>query len=210
MTIFFVTYIMHRWLGGVRNGMIYDGGHWARNAVFAPTIGLWVVPLIAIMQSFMEPQWRLLWADNRQQWSVFVSYIALGIISYMAISRIRGEHKYPAARLHTWTFWEQVFALVLWVLLGWKAALAAILATYPALIAQKVTINLFSGLKWNDERTDDPTGKTYGLPIFGIVVKVPRIRHYVRMSFAILSVVVFFVVITYEDELGQLIAQFNL
>lgn len=208
MIIFWITYILHRALSGVRNGMIYDGGNRARNAVFIPTIGLWITPLIAIMQAYMSQPWQFLLPQARLLWSILVGYIALGVVSYMAISRLRGRHRYPAARLHTWTFFEQVFASALWFLFGWEATLAAILAVYPALVIQKAIINRFSLLPWNDERTDDPTGKTYALPLWGITIAVPRIRHRWRMAFAIISTVVFCCTYIIRDYLANMLGGF--
>ena len=43
-------------------------------------------------------------------------------------------------------------------------------SVYPALIIHKGFINYFSGLAFFEVRTDDPTGKTFSIPLIGKVV----------------------------------------
>lgn len=61
-------------------------------------------------------------------------------------------------------------------------------SVYPALILHKGFINLGSGLDFFDNRTDDPTGKTFSIPLLGI--KIPRIGTTVRIALAAISVAI--------------------
>lgn len=56
---------------------------------------------------------------------------------------------------------------------------------YPALLLHKGAINLGGGLPFWDPRTDDPTGKTFHIPLLNI--RVPRSTNAVRITIAALS-----------------------
>lgn len=85
--------------------------------------------------------------------------------------------------------WENFVTggFVIWMSLSGYNILLICCSVYPALILHKGLINMGSGLKFLDHATDDPTGKTYGIPLLGI--KVPRMNTKMRLIFACLSIV---------------------
>jgi len=73
-------------------------------------------------------------------------------------------------------------------------------AVYPALIIHKGLINVGSNLSFFASATDDPTGKTYGIPLLGI--KVKRSSTTFRLICAALSLVAAFLILRYEWSLS--------
>lgn len=71
--------------------------------------------------------------------------------------------------------------------------LMVILAVYPALILHKGLINIGNKLPFFSSRTDDLSGKTYGIPLLGI--KIKRSSTSFRIACAILSFIGAFLVI---------------
>lgn len=65
---------------------------------------------------------------------------------------------------------------------------AAILSVYPGLVLHKIGVNTIAGLPVFYEGTDDPTGKTYNIFLFGKEFHIPRLNFQIRAVLAILSV----------------------
>jgi len=84
-------------------------------------------------------------------------------------------------------FWENLvtggYTLFL-ILMGYNI-LFIICSVYPALILHKGLINLGSKLSFFAEATDDPTGKTYSIPILNI--KIKRSNTHFRLIAAAMS-----------------------
>lgn len=84
-------------------------------------------------------------------------------------------------------FWEMLATggvMISVTILGGNLILI-LASVYPALIIHKGLINTFSGLSWWDQRTDDPTGKTFSIPLLGIAV--PRMGLRGRQALAVAS-----------------------
>ncbi len=208
MLFYFAAYLLHRISSGLRNGMIYREGDRVRNLSLVPTGIMISVLLIAILKSTMTQPWAIIVRLNASEATTAILFLLCAAASVMAISRVRGWHIFPASDLHTWTFLEQVFLSALFLSFGWEAMLGACCAVYPAVVAQKASINYFVGLEWNDERTDDPTGATYSLPILGLKIAVPRLSHRIRLSLSLLSIMVLFFFIRFDIALAALFARF--
>lgn len=88
--------------------------------------------------------------------------------------------------IHLWENFVTGGYMVFLVIAG-ANILLLICSVYPALILHKGFINLGSKLKFFDEATDDPTGKTYGIPALGI--KIPRLNTKWRLLLAGISLV---------------------
>lgn len=105
--------------------------------------------------------------------------------------------------VHLWELLATSGVLLSWVAIGGN--LIYIFASiYPSLLIHKGLINIGSGLKFWDTRTDDRTGKTYNIPLLGI--KVPRMGIRTRISIAVLSALAVIInatslqwVITFQD-----------
>lgn len=69
---------------------------------------------------------------------------------------------------------------------------------YPAMIFHKGFVNLGSGLKFFDYRTNDPTGRTYDINIFGITINIPREPKEVRYTLATASPII--IIISYYND----------
>jgi hypothetical protein len=69
--------------------------------------------------------------------------------------------------------WESLVTggYVMYLMLIGHNILLLMCSVYPALILHKGFINLGCKLTFFAEATDDPTGKTYGIPLLGIKVK---------------------------------------
>jgi hypothetical protein len=83
------------------------------------------------------------------------------------------------------------YTLPLFFMVAGGNVLWIVASTYPALILHKTAINIGSGKHWSYEGTDDPTGKTYTIPLLGITV--PRLNLRWRIGLAVVSIL-FFVV----------------
>lgn len=93
--------------------------------------------------------------------------------------------RFPFA-IHFWELWITTGVTLCWIALGGNLYLIAA-HVYPALLLHKGAVNIGNGLPFWDVRTDDPTGKTWHLPIINI--KVPRLGLRGRQGLAVLSVI---------------------
>ena len=77
----------------------------------------------------------------------------------------------------------------------WKNIWWQLLAVSPSAFLQKVFINIIPGNKWNYSGTDDVTGKTWSMKIFGKKIKVPRLGNMkVKLIIAVVCVGTFLLV----------------
>lgn len=73
--------------------------------------------------------------------------------------------------------------------------LMLVFSVYPALILHKGFINLGNKLPFFSEKTDDSTGKTYGIPLLGIKVKRSSLKtRLVLAGLSILAVVIYTII----------------
>lgn len=97
--------------------------------------------------------------------------------------------------------WESLLTggFVIYLTLTGYNIIMICLSVYPAMILHKGLINLGSGLSFFASATDDPTGKTYSIPLLGI--KVPRLGTNYRLIFAIVSLILAILVVIFKLNL---------
>jgi len=100
--------------------------------------------------------------------------------------------KFKFKDIHMWETLLTGGYFVYMVLAGYNIILICC-SVYPALILHKGLINLGSGLKFLAEATDDPTGKTYGIPLLGI--KINRSSTEFRLAMAGISIIIAIIVL---------------
>lgn len=79
-------------------------------------------------------------------------------------------------------------AITLALCLAGHNVLMVACSVYPGLIIHKGLINALPGNSWWDTRTNDPTGKTFDIPLLGI--SIPRGSNTWRISAAVASIIV--------------------
>lgn len=98
--------------------------------------------------------------------------------------------------VHLWEVFATGGVFLAWILAGGNL-IYIFASVYPSLIIHKGFVNVGSGLKWWDTRTDDRTGKTFSIKIPWAwlrkllgrdVIKVPRMGLRMRISAAVVSV----------------------
>lgn len=176
-------FVMHRVASGARNGAMYvtevQPGTWPAKMVAAQAV-------ISLL---------LLWAAKIKHWPLLstshavalgaAAVLAAGICSIVTLQYRNNSAPKWARDLHLWTAAEQAALLPLLLLSGWDGVVAAICSVYPAVTAQKAVINYSIGENWDYDGTDDPTGKTYGIPSLGI--KIPRTTQITRLWLSLAS-----------------------
>ena len=87
--------------------------------------------------------------------------------------------------IHLWEYVATGGALVAVVFMGGNL-LYVVASVYPALILHKGFVNIGTGSKFFRHGTDDPTGKTWGIPLLNI--SIPRSSLKIRIAFAVISI----------------------
>lgn len=172
----FLYLVLFRWVSGLQNGLGYAGQHRARLAVSAIMFLVLAASSIYFFAHVSPP-----WAG-----------IAAGLLAIASILGALGvedvfndSFSMLPPDLHFFEVIATGGITLAWVVAGGDI-IAIACATYPGLIVHKGFVNLGSGLPWWDERTDDPTGKTFAIPLLGI--RVPRLSARGRAVAALLSV----------------------
>lgn len=173
---------------GIRNGEIY--AHKYPKAAASTLVVLLCLYCTGykciVSEGWSTPDWQY-----RSVLHVFITTTQIGCVALSAIASLlvlvtRSKNKY-IADLHLKTTLESIFFSGLCAVSGLVPLLACLFAVYPGVILQKIAINLLSGLPWNAEKTDDETGRTYGIPSLGI--KIPRLNFQKRIILATISIV---------------------
>lgn len=193
MNAAYFLFILHRALSGWRNGTFYTRlsireTAWPR--LLATVVMFALVATIYLSTGVITPDWLPVGRDV--QYPLVVLAYAATLASTVLCAR---HHLFPAPwnDLHFFTLAEQSLlagAMIVAVpTLDMLVVLA--LSVYPSVFLQKVGVNLSGGAPWYYNGTDDPTGKTYALPIFGW--KVPRLTtQYGKLILAIVSTILYF------------------
>ena len=132
-------------------------------------------------------------ANWLQPYTSFLNWLSLGWLLVGLIGTIWVEDSFSnwlnifPKDIHLGELLATTGVLLAWVSIGGN--LIYILASvYPSLLIHKGLINLGSGLRFWDHRTDDRSGKTFKIPLLGI--KVPRLPLNARISLAVISALV--------------------
>lgn len=79
---------------------------------------------------------------------------------------------------------------ILSFLVGGYDILGTLLGTYPGLLFHKAFVNKGSKLPMLDNRTNDPSGRTFDMKIGKRTFNVPRSTWKTRIAFAIISIII--------------------
>ena len=173
----FTLHVLFRALSGLQNGLYYGRQIW-------PMLGvsLFMLGLIAYMWYAFEPKKK--WARIAYKGLLIASAIATVI---MAWGLYTGAWRY----IHLVEYFVTGGVALALLLIDWKATA---LSLYVGLLLHKMLVNIPAGLAWNFNGTDDPTGATVGVWIFGMLVKLPRTNFQTRIIIAAVSVAAFLVI----------------
>lgn len=123
-----------------------------------------------------------------RKWAA-IGLLVLGVAAFWGVMVLFWGRPW-AFDIHANEYLARMF-FVLAMVVGGYDLMSIACSNYPGLLFHKGLVNKGNGLKMFDNRTDDPTGKTFGMKIFGRSIKVPRTTWKTRIVFAIVSVVVF-------------------
>ena len=169
---------------GIRNGFIYSHN---KQAALAANFATIACTLVAAYYCIVGAGWSIPTSHLIQN---LIPVTQIGCVALSAIASIlvlvSSKNKY-INDLHLKTTLESAFYSGLCAVSGFAPLAACVLAIYPGVLLQKIAINLLSGLPWNAEKTDDETGRTYGIPSLGI--KIPRLNFQKRIILATISIV---------------------
>lgn len=178
--ITFIILVAHRAASGAQNGLGYAKSR-MRNVA---TINLAAMAMLGAILALVSP--LPAWQKGLAIMAFAGSMIGVGMVDKAFAARKEGRTlpKWKAD-IH---LWENAITggFLIGVVLYGANILMAVLAVYPGLILHKGFVNLGSRLTFFAGRTDDASGKTYGLPSLGI--KVPRLSVRARIALAILSI----------------------
>lgn len=202
----FFAFTLHRFLSGIRNGMLYSPisrlrsiSGWALAAPYLVGVLMVVISVLAMQIAFKAGAWSFV-PYNLNAFIVGISLSLTNLCTYMALryNAPNAGGKYEQD-LHLWTSLEQGFLSVPLVLCGWPGLIALGLSVYPSVFLQKVAINRFVGESIWDNATDDPTGHTFAIPSLGI--KIPRTTQRFRAWMSIGSILLLALVWIFQYDL---------
>jgi len=100
--------------------------------------------------------------------------------------------------------WENLVTggYVMYLMLTGHNIILLMCSVYPALILHKGFINWGSKLTFFAEATDDPTGKTYGIPLLGIKVKRSSTKFRLIAAGASILIAVAVLVLNFDISIG--------
>jgi hypothetical protein len=185
-SILFIYFILHRFLSGVRNGMMYNNKVESEHPIII-ALGMSAITLF-IMRILLDQQGWYFIPDQLMKYGILLASCGCIASVFLALNyKFRFLHYKYTTDIHLWTLLEQSLLGSAFIIAGLDSLVCAVLAVYPSVIAQKTMINLLNNQDWNYEGTDDPEGKYYGLPSLGL--KIPRITHNIRLTLAIISII---------------------
>ena len=165
----FLLHMLFRALSGIQNGLFYG-----RQLQIMLLVSLFMVGLIVYMYKNLKPKSRNKWIQRVYVALLLSSLIATAIMVYVLWFRM---YHY----IHLVEYFVTGGVALSLMLVDWKAAL---LSGYIGLVLHKIGVNLPSGLPWNYNGTDDPTGSTVGVYIFGWLIHLPRTNFKTRLIIA--------------------------
>lgn len=152
-------------------------------------VGMWVSTSIGITWQFISIL-KTLSLNKTKGWKKWLAIIVagLGMVSFVGVALLFIGKPFFGLDIHAAEYAARGF----YVISEWIAGgdiLSIIFGTFTGLFIHKLLVNKGSGLPAMDSRTDDPTGKTWSGKIFGKTIKVPRNNQKVRLTFAILGII---------------------
>lgn len=192
----YFLFIINRALSGIVNGLFYAGSRWLF-PVMVIFMGL------TLFQLIIDANWHGL---TKFQFWMSILGIAASLISIVLLGVSFKFPKFKFNDIHLWTWVNQTAISGTYFFQKYKNWKWLLLAIYPAVFLQKLFINLLSGLRWDYIGTDDVTGKTWGMKIFGRKVKIPRLfrgNMYLRLGLALLSISVFIFLVKPKNKINS-------
>lgn len=187
----FFMFIINRSFSGIVNGLFYAG-----SKLWFPALILLAGFTLFMLINDLIHSWC-----NMSKFNRILSI--LGIIgSLVSLIMVGTSFRFPKSKfsdIHYWTWSSQttiagtqtVTTQDKW----WKNIWWQLLAVSPSAFLQKLFINIIPGNKWNYSGTDDVTGKTWSMKIFGKKIKVPRLGNMkVKLIIAVVCVGTFLLV----------------
>jgi len=171
MLLSFLIAFVQRVMSGAVNGFGY-----AKNFFW-----LHVVSAAMIVLPFLM--------DTPHNWFFYVIIPAYIISVAMKVVSFDDQIKGWIGKFKDIHLWESIVTglFTLFLALTGHNLLMLVFSVYPALIVHKGLINIGSKLSFFAEATDDPTGKTYGIPL--LKIKIKRSGTKFRLILAGLSIV---------------------
>lgn len=171
--ISFIVLFIHRTLSGMQNGYGYSRD---RDGMIMTTAAMCIVLLFGLAAM------RVMGSFPHSAGGFVIVGYCVSVLTAVLVWRAFEEKR----DIHLWELLATSTAFLTMIISGGDI-LGCIFSVYPALILHKGFINVKSGLSFLDTRTDDPTGKTFGIPSLGI--KIPRNGNTTRFILAGLSLV---------------------
>jgi hypothetical protein len=187
--IFFVYLIAYRGVSGLQNGEGY-AQRWNRM----------IITNVVMMIHALVATWYCGMLFVQEEIQNYVYYLGLFVwfLNFVSVAWLWHSFKpfnsWIPKDIHFAEFFITASMVMGWVIVGGDL-LDMALSVAPGMVLHKGFVNKGNGLPFIDEieRTDDPTGKTYSIPLLGI--KVPRLvrRGWVRLGLAAFCILLFIV-----------------
>lgn len=190
VALFFV-FILHRFLSGVRNGMLYNPKEWQPMAPFLVS-GWMVIIALCVLHIAVREHWSLLPAQVSSMLNIMAFFLTI-LCAIMTLQWARIAN----VDLHLWTQLEQMALSVPLILFGWQGLVVLACAVYPSVFFQKAAINRLTEESIWYNATDDATGATYSIPSLGL--NIPRTQQRFRAWMAAASLLLFILFVIYEQ-----------
>lgn len=196
----FFKFIANRGLSGIVNGLFYAG-----SKLVWPILIL----LIAYTGFHLISDLKVNWCDlTKFQRILSIVGIAGTLLSLVLIGVSFKFPKFKLSEIHLWTFASQTgvsgtmfiskkkpFKMIWWQLL----------AVAPSAFLQKLFINVCSGSNPFFSGTDDASGKTWGMTVFGKRIKVPRLGNMkIKMGIAIFCIIAFVLISIVKNKKSEI------
>lgn len=157
--------ILQRTLSGVRQ---YFGYSKSQKGMWFTSIFIWLVDIFQLIRRWKKLKHPLL-ATLFCLISIVSSFMVIFSFNSKQRTKLIGDvHLWVFAETGSFTF-QQIFSGANW--------LDLLFALFPAMTLFQGFVNISNGLRFIErkERTDDPSGKTTGIPF--LKLKIPRIRN---------------------------------
>ena len=150
---------LYRFVSGLQNGLGYSQNDFqplATVALILSTLALgvyaWFIPLSILLK-------------------VVATLLALASAASALMVQLsfRPIPDLPIFDVHFWETLTTAFVTLAWIFLGGNILLI-VASVYPGLILHKAMVNVFTGNPFFYQGTNDPTGRTFDLPVLGVVV----------------------------------------
>lgn len=165
----FLLSFIYRVLSGVQNGLIYRG---SEGGDFLPVVAMFFIPFFFLKY-------------GGDFYGVRLCLISWGFLLAMSLKRNFGNPRNGWGVHEFETIGMYVFAAGCLFF----SPLGFLLSVYPSLILHKGAVNIGSGLDFFDQRTNDPTGRTFSF--FNLNIR--RSTNTFRLILSAISLIIFFV-----------------